>query len=254
MNEVSELFWNASLDQIKRGYVLQSDTEHYICLACGKSFAKGIIYPDNGTLYEAEVYTKLHIAKEHGSMFQYLLQLNKKLTGLTDLQKQLLQFFYEGLSDANIVQSLGGGSTSTIRNHRFMLREKEKQAKVFLAVMELLQEKTENKGSFINVPLSATMLDERYAITIEENESILKQYFPEGPNGRITGFPKKEKRKIAILRQIVKRFELERTYTEKEVNEVLKTAQEDYVTLRRYLIEYGFMDREDNGSSYWVKP
>lgn len=254
MNEVSELFWSAALDEIKRGYLFQADTERFVCLACGKSFSRGVIYPDNGTLYEAEAFVRLHIVKEHGSMFDYLLQLNKKLTGLTDLQKQLLQFFYEGLSDAKIVQTLGGGSTSTIRNHRFMLREREKQAKVFLAIMELLQAKTDKKSSFINVPLSATMLDERYAITVEENEEILKQYFPEGPDGRLSGFPKKEKRKIAILRQIVKRFDLERSYSEKEVNEILKTAYDDYATLRRYLIEYGFMDRKDDGSRYWIKP
>lgn len=254
MNEASEHFWNASLDEIKRGYIFQAETERFICLACGKSFVKGVIYPDKGTLYEAEAFAKRHIVKEHGSMFRHLLNLNKKLTGLTDLQKQLLQFFYDGLSDAGIVQALDGGSTSTIRNHRFMLREKQKQAKVFLAIMELLQEKTEKKSAFINVPLSATMLDERYAITVEENEDILKAYFRQGPDGPITGFPKKEKRKVAILRHIVKRFECGRLYTEKEVNEILKTAFDDYVTLRRYLIEYGFMDRKDDGSQYWVKP
>ncbi|MBJ6950597.1 DUF2087 domain-containing protein, partial [Vibrio cholerae] len=27
----------------------------------------------------------------------------------------------------------------------------------------------------------------------------------------------------------------------------------DFVTLRRYLIEYGFLDRTDDGSQYWVK-
>ncbi|HDR8220879.1 TPA: DUF2087 domain-containing protein, partial [Bacillus cereus] len=26
-----------------------------------------------------------------------------------------------------------------------------------------------------------------------------------------------------------------------------------FVTLRRYLIEYGFLDRTDDGSQYWVK-
>ncbi|KPV60402.1 hypothetical protein QJ48_05600 [Paenibacillus sp. A3] len=38
---------------------------------------------------------------------------------------------------------LDGGSTSTIRNHRFTLREKKKQAKLFLAIMELSQPKAE---------------------------------------------------------------------------------------------------------------
>ncbi len=35
------------------------------------------------------------------------------------------------MSDAEVIERLGGGSASTIRNHRFTLREKEKQAKLF---------------------------------------------------------------------------------------------------------------------------
>ncbi|MMZ69439.1 hypothetical protein D1872_322810 [compost metagenome] len=51
----------------------------------------------------------------------------------------------------------------------------------------------------------------------------------------------------------MKRFDTHKKYTEKEVNGILRTADTDYVTLRRYLIEYGFLDRKDDGSMYWVK-
>jgi hypothetical protein len=37
------------------------------------------------------------------------------------------------------------------------------------------------------------------------------------------------------------------------VNEILKNAYEDYATLRRYLIEYDFMDRKADGSQYRLK-
>jgi hypothetical protein len=42
-------------------------------------------------------------------------------------------------------------------------------------------------------------------------------------------------------------------YAEKEINEILKAIYEDYVMLRRYLIEYGFIDRKSDGSEYWLK-
>ncbi|WP_217557434.1 DUF2087 domain-containing protein [Paenibacillus sp. GbtcB18] len=254
MKDVSELFWNASTDEIKRGYVFSDQEEAYVCLVCGKSFTKGIIYREDETFYEAEKFASRHIAAEHGSMFHYLLNLNKKLTGLTDLQKQLLGFFHDGLSDKDIVGELGGGSTSTIRNHRFTMREREKQARVYLALMGLLDQRpdTGKASSFIAVPKSATVLDERFAITEEENEQFLKLYFPDGVDGPLNKFPKKEKRKIAILRQLAVRFEADRKYTEKEVNEVLKEAWHDYVTIRRYLVEYGFMKRHDDGSAYWI--
>ena len=53
--------------------------------------------------------------------------------------------------------------------------------------------------------------------------------------------------------EISKRFQIGKIYGEKEVNQILKMVYEDYVTLRRYLIEYGFLDRKPDGSQYWLK-
>lgn len=253
MYDLSELFWNASIDEIKRGFVYVDESEAFVCLICGKSFTKGIIYQDENVLYEAEKYTALHLRKEHGSMFEYLLNLDKKITGLTEHQKNLLNLFQQGYSDQEIVKLLEGGSTSTIRNHRFVLREKEKQAKVFLAIMGLLEGKSGKRQKLISVHRTATMVDDRYAITEDENEKVLKHYFKEGLDGGLSAFPTKEKRKLIVLKHIVKRFEANRTYTEKEVNETLKSIFHDYVTIRRYLIEYGFMDRNKDCSAYWLK-
>lgn len=253
MGHISELFWNATLDELKQGYIYNSFTEEYTCLVCGQSFVKGVIYPEDGILYDAQKYVKIHISKDHGSMFNYLLNMDKKLTGLTEHQKSLVQLFYEGHSDAYIAKELQMGSTSTVRNHRFSLREKQKQAKIFLALMELMQQESPKQHKFIDIPLSSKMVDERFAITEEENESILKMYFKEGPDGPLDKFPLKQKRKVAVLRHIIKRFDTNKHYTEKEVNEILANVYHDYVTLRRYLIEYGFVDRTPDGSSYWVK-
>lgn len=70
--------------------------------------------------------------QKHGSMLDYLLGLDKKLTGLTDLQKELIRGFADDLSDSEMMSRTGVGSASTIRNHRFVLKEKAKQAKLFL--------------------------------------------------------------------------------------------------------------------------
>lgn len=253
MCDVSERFWNASVEELKRGSVYDVATESFICLVCGESFEKGVIYSENNTFFEAEKFIQVHLYNKHSSMFEYLLSLDKKLTGLTDLQKNMVQFFHKGMSDKEIVRELGGGSTSTIRNHRFTLREKMKQAKIFLALMELSEEKAANQPRFIHVPRSATMLDERYAITEAENEEILTSYFKEGLDGPLSEFPKKEKRKIAILKHLTKKFDVKRKYTEAEVNGILRDVYHDYVTLRRYLIEYGFMDRDPDGSNYRIK-
>lgn len=249
--EISELLWNASSEQLKNGYI--EETEMYVCILCGSKVEKGFIYPQNNMLYEAEKFMKHHIEAEHESVFHYLIGLNKKLTGLTDHQNSLLRLFYEGRSDAEIQNELGIGSSSTIRNHRFVLKEKERQAKVFLAMMELLMEKDNHAPTFLPLHKTATMVDDRYNITQKEQEDVEKKFFPEGLDGRLAKFPRKEKQKLATLRVLIQRFENEKTYTEKEINHVLKDAYEDFVTLRRYLIEYGFLDRKDDGSAYWVK-
>ena len=253
MGDLSEIFWNASVEEIKKGYVYKPDTGEYICLICGSKSVKGIVYPGDGVFYEAEKYMEVHIAGEHSSTFEFLIDLDKKYTGLTDHQKNLLRFFHKGYSDSEIVKEQESGSTSTIRNHRFTLREKEKQAKVFLAIMELLNKKSNRKDSLVNVHRTATMTDERYAVTEEESEQVLGNYFTMGLDGPLSKFPAREKKKIIVLKHIVKRFELDKKYTEKEVNEVLKELNPDFATIRRYLIEYGFMDRHDDGSLYWVK-
>jgi hypothetical protein len=249
--ELSELLWNASSEQLKKGYIEKEDM--YVCLLCGNKVEKGFIYPKNNMLYEAEKFMKFHIEAEHESVFHYLIGLNKKLTGLTDHQNSLLRLFYEGRSDAEVQKELDIGSSSTIRNHRFVLKEKERQAKVFLAMMELLKEKDDHAPTFLPLHKTATMVDDRYNITQEEQEDVEAKFFPNGIDGPLMKFPKKEKQKLATLRVLIQRFEKEKTYTENEINHVLKKAYEDFVTLRRYLIEYGFLDRKDDGSEYWVK-
>lgn len=250
--QISELFWSASFDEMKRGFAEKEDS--FVCLLCGKEIEKGIIYSVDSVLYEAEKYMKKHIEDKHGSVFEYLNSQDKKLTGLSEHQSRLMALFFEGRSDDEVQKELNIGSASTIRNHRFLLREKEKQAKVFLVLMELVREKNQKAPKTIMPHKTATMVDDRYKITEEEYEKAVKKYFPDGVQGRLSAFSMQEKYKIVVLREIIKRFDRDRTYSEKQVNEILKNVYEyDYATIRRYLIEYGFMDRKDDGSEYWVK-
>jgi hypothetical protein len=249
MVDLEKLF-NASLEDMKKGY--SEEPDFYECLLCGKKIEKGIVYQQDGVLYEAGKQIRLHIRKSHGSVFEFLIGLDKKTTGLSDHQNTLLRLFYEGRSDAEIRKEIGVGSSSTVRNHRFALKEKERQAKIFLALMDIL--KSAKKSPALAAPhKTAVMVDDRYNVTDEENETILKNYFRNGPEGLLKTFSMKEKHKVVVIRHLAKRFDPDRYYTEKEVNEILKGAYEDFATLRRYLIEYGLMDRKPDGSRYWLR-
>lgn len=253
---LDERFWSSTLEELKRGVVADEAAECYLCLVCGESFQFGEIFKQGERLFEAGKYADIHVREQHGSMLEYLLQLDKKSTGLTALQKELVRQFAAGMTDADIAKQ-AGGSASTVRNHRFVMKEKARQAKLLLAIMDLMEREQgaeANISKFVPIHRTATQVDERYAMTEEENASLLKQYLPNGLGGPLSSFPRKEKRKIAVLRHIASFFEGGMKYAEKEVNERLQRFwSNDYVTLRRYLIQYGFLDREEDGSVYWLK-
>ena len=58
-------------------------------------------------------------------------------------------------------------------------------------------------------------------------------------------------KRMAQLEFAVAAFEVEARYTEAEVNDKLRPFFEDHVFARRLLIEWGFLDRTADGTSYW---
>lgn len=250
-----ELLWSASIDEIKDGYI--KFEKNYKCIICEKEFEKGRIYEINSKLYDAKKATEIHIEEKHTSILNYLLNMNSSFTGISQNQSEVLKLIALGLSDKEIALKLKVAK-STIRNYRFKLREKEKQSRLFLAMMELVEEKTkkevnilDNKEVIEDPHKSATTVDDRYNITQKERETVVKNYMDE--NGALKTFPSKEKKKIIILSEITKSFTKDIKYSEKQVNRILERMYEDYVTIRRSLIEYGFLDRTDDGREYWVK-
>ncbi|MFS0864476.1 DUF2087 domain-containing protein [Fredinandcohnia sp. 179-A 10B2 NHS] len=85
-----------------------------------------------------------------------------------------------------------------------------------------------------------------------EKQKIISTYF--GDQKTIRQFPSKAKRIAILLEYITAQFFIRNvTYTEKEVNEILKKIYIDYATVRRELIEFRFLERSDYCKEYWVK-
>jgi hypothetical protein len=249
------LFFSASPGELAEGIRTDAAAGLHTCLICYGTFDEGRVYEIDGCLYDAGRAARQHVKTAHGSTAKWLTSLDRRLTGLTDTQRLLLECMMDGLDDKDTAAQMGI-SPSTVRNHRFQMRERERQAHVFLALMTLVERTpTQRKpqDEFMAVKRSAVMVDERYASTQKEYDEVIAKYFPDGPDGMLKEFPGKEKRKLAILTHLSRRFEPGVRYTEKQLSEVLKIANDDHATLRRYLIEYGFMDRERDGSAYWLK-
>ncbi|HET9897454.1 MAG TPA: DUF2087 domain-containing protein [Streptosporangiaceae bacterium] len=68
-------------------------------------------------------------------------------------------------------------------------------------------------------------------------------------DGRITTMPAKRLKRLALLDHVAGYFEVGVHYSELEVNAVLRGLFDDYVALRRYLVDEGFLDRSDG--EYW---
>jgi DNA-binding HxlR family transcriptional regulator len=73
--------------------------------------------------------------------------------------------------------------------------------------------------------------------------------------GQIVFLPTRQKKLLVLLRWLASRFEPERRYSEAEVNETLKAVYaEDYVSLRRDMVDLGYLRRERGGGKYWLAP
>lgn len=250
--DLQTIFWNADINELERGYKLNGEDE-YICLICGECFDLEEVFQTDEKFVSAKRMVKLHIQMEHGNMFNHLISLHKNYTSLSDNQREVIKHMYAGSSDKEIASELGI-TESTIRNYRFKFKEKEKQAKAFLAIMGILRAGSKDTVKQVEVVTphkGATQLDERYNITELDVKKTIASHMD--THGGLKTFPSKEKKKIIVLREIAKNFKTGKSYNEKEINRILKRVYEDYALIRRYLIQYGFLDRKNDGSGYWVK-
>ena len=83
----------------------------------------------------------------------------------------------------------------------------------------------------------------------EDARKVLKNYL--NADGTIKQIPQMGNKLLIILNFIVDAFSFDANYTEKEVNTILRRFHLDTAALRRYLVDYGLMARESDGTRYW---
>lgn len=129
----------------------------------------------------------------------------------------------------------------------------KKGGKFYLAMYELVfEDEPATAEQIIPIHNNAIYVDDRYLITEDEKQHIIKTFFSTTHPLVLKSFSSKEKKKVVILGKIAEQFEYGKKYSEQEVNEILRPIYEDYMTIRRYLIMYGFMERTKDGRQYWL--
>jgi len=80
-------------------------------------------------------------------------------------------------------------------------------------------------------------------------EGLERELAPFFSGGRLVVMPRRRAARLAVLDVLASFFEPGARYPERAVNDVLSNFNADFCTLRRYLVDEGFLDREDG--VYW---
>jgi DNA-binding transcriptional ArsR family regulator len=85
------------------------------------------------------------------------------------------------------------------------------------------------------------------------DRQVLREYTSGGVITALPRLPGGKRELEVIFRWLATLFEPDRLYSENEVNGVLKAVYaEDFVSLRRDLIDLGYLRRERGGRKYWL--
>ena len=185
---------------------------------------------------------------------------------MTNSSEELVSFF-KALADKNRLKIVGllaekpysveelatliGLKPPTVSHHLAKLVDvglvrshPESYYNVYQLDQDMLKQKT--RSMFSQQEL-ATVVSEVDADAYDKK--VIKDYARR--DGSLKTLPAQRKKLEAVLRYVVKAFDMEKRYSEKQVNQILSRYHEDTATLRRELVGSGLMQREGGGGEYW---
>jgi hypothetical protein len=183
-----------------------------------------------------------------------------------DAQFDTLLMFFKALGNENRLRIVGllaqrdysvgdlarelGLREPTVSEHLAMLRE--------AGLVTMRPEGTSRIYSFNSAALNSlnrqVFSRAKLAAMVEESPDAAERRVLAAfvKDGRITSFPAALGKQLVLLKWIAGSIEPGREYREKEISALLGQYNEDYATLRRELVDWHFMARE-NGR-YWLLP
>lgn len=151
----------------------------------------------------------------------------EELAELLQLKPSTVSHHLARLAEAGLVQARSESYYNVYRLDRSVLEEK---SRTMFSQGEL---------SSVAAEVDADAYDKK----------VIKDYARR--DGSLKTLPSQRKKLEAILRYVVRAFEVGKRYSEKQVNEILARYNEDTATLRRELVGFGLMQREGGGGEYW---
>jgi predicted transcriptional regulator len=182
------------------------------------------------------------------------------------MSEELVNFF-KALADSNRLKIVGllANKSYSVEELAELLKLKPSTVSHHLARLSEVGLVRARSQSYYNVyRLDQSVLQEKARTMFSESElsnvaaevdaeaydkKVIKDYSRR--DGSLKTLPSQRKKLEAVLRHVVKAFDVGKRYSEKQVNEILARYNEDTATLRRELVGFGLMNREGGGGEYW---
>lgn len=164
--------------------------------------------------------SRLQILKSLAIEDMYVERLAERL-GIT---APTVSFHLKKLTDA--------GAVSSYKSQYYMMYSLKKE--IFeTSILDILREES-------NETAAQTQRDAEY------RQKVINAFFE---YGKLKSIPAQRKKERIILEEIVRSFEFDRIYSEREVNIIIADYYDDFCTIRRDMVSEKLLDRNANG--YW---
>ncbi len=81
------------------------------------------------------------------------------------------------------------------------------------------------------------------------NKELVERFFKDN---KLNVIPSKQQKKYEVFKYIADTFiEEDVIYDESEINDILSNIYPDYAIVRRYLVDYKFINRSEDCKKYW---
>lgn len=130
---------------------------------------------------------------------------------------------------------------STLADAGILSSKKEQYYQVYSLVEDVLSKPLLEVVSMPQPGLEKNVEQDAYT------QKVLRTFFK---RSRLSKIPAQQKKFLVILNELIKNFEPDRVYSEREVNLILADFHDDFATLRRGFVDFGLMVRSRDGRTY----
>lgn len=186
----------------------------------------------------------------------------------TEVSSDEMLTFFKAMADANRLKILGllAQEDLTVEQISEMLSLRPSTVSHHLSKLSDVGLVSAKASSYYNIyHLENRILEEKAKVLLSKetlptmasdidmnayDQKVIADYST--ADGQLKTIPSQRKKLEVILRHMSRAFEPEITYSENEVNQILKDFHADTASLRRELISYGILKRSPDGREYWL--